>query len=149
MKSSCHFRFDHLGMPTQFSNSNSPVSVVLGSVLLGTNLYATALISHLNSAIHGVPFMTLAIHRCGMDGTGNTAPIFACWNMFTDTLPTNGHANVATRLSGKVFAGSLTSSGHICHSINNHGEFHNGLNLDNTFQNSVQNVRDLVSYFKT
>jgi hypothetical protein len=35
MKSSCHFFFNHLGTPTQFSDSNSPVSV-----LHGTNLYS-------------------------------------------------------------------------------------------------------------
>jgi hypothetical protein len=34
MKFSCHFFFDLLGMPTQFSDSNSPVSVEHG-----TNLY--------------------------------------------------------------------------------------------------------------
>jgi hypothetical protein len=49
MESSCHFLFDPLGMPTQFSNSNSPVSVVLDSVLHGTNLYSTVLIPHLVS----------------------------------------------------------------------------------------------------
>jgi hypothetical protein len=43
MKSSSNFFFDHLGMPTQFSSSNSPVSVVLNSVLHGTDLYSTNL----------------------------------------------------------------------------------------------------------
>jgi hypothetical protein len=38
MKSSCNFFFSHLEMPTQFSNSNSPVFV-----LHGTNLYLTNL----------------------------------------------------------------------------------------------------------
>jgi hypothetical protein len=35
MKSSCHFFFDHLGMPTKISDCGSPVSV-----LHGTNLYS-------------------------------------------------------------------------------------------------------------
>jgi hypothetical protein len=35
MKTSCHFIFNHLWMPTQFSDSNSPVSV-----LHGTNQYS-------------------------------------------------------------------------------------------------------------
>jgi hypothetical protein len=35
MKFSCHFFYNHLGIPNQFSNSNSPVSV-----LHGTNLYS-------------------------------------------------------------------------------------------------------------
>jgi hypothetical protein len=55
MKSSCHFFCKHLGMPTQFSNYNSPFSVVLYSVLLDTHLYSITLFSHLISATHGIP----------------------------------------------------------------------------------------------
>jgi hypothetical protein len=40
MKSSCHF-FQHIGMPTQFSDSNSPVSL-----LHGTNLYSLIFTIH-------------------------------------------------------------------------------------------------------
>jgi hypothetical protein len=42
-KSSCQFFFSHLGMATQLSNSVSPVSMVLDSVLHGTNLCSTYL----------------------------------------------------------------------------------------------------------
>jgi hypothetical protein len=38
MKSSCHFFFSHLGMPTKLSNSNSPVSVLHDANLYSTNL---------------------------------------------------------------------------------------------------------------
>jgi hypothetical protein len=38
MKSSCHIFFNHLGIPTQFSNYNSPVSVLHGINLYSTNL---------------------------------------------------------------------------------------------------------------
>jgi hypothetical protein len=53
MKSSCHFFFDYLGMPAQFSNSNSPVSV-----LHCTTLYSTNLISAANA---------LSVYRRGTD----------------------------------------------------------------------------------
>jgi hypothetical protein len=38
MKSSCNFFFNDLGMPTQFSNSNSPFSVLHGPNLYSTNV---------------------------------------------------------------------------------------------------------------
>jgi hypothetical protein len=38
MNSSCHFFFYHLGMQIQFSNSNSPVSVLQGTKLYSTDL---------------------------------------------------------------------------------------------------------------
>jgi hypothetical protein len=44
MKSSCHFFFNQLWIPTQSPSSNSPTYVVLDSILYGPNLYSTNLL---------------------------------------------------------------------------------------------------------
>jgi hypothetical protein len=122
MKSSCHFFFNHLGMPTQFSNSNFPVSVILDSVLRGTNLYSTNLIP----ATHRVPSTTIAIQSDtdhaentalkqfrGADHTENFHRIVAwrgpyrkhfhrivawcvCWSVFTEPLPSTASRKFVT-----------------------------------------------------
>jgi hypothetical protein len=59
MKSSCHF-FDHLGMPTKFSDSNSPVSI-----LHGTNLYSLTFTIHqmFRTALHQFPIRFSTANR--------------------------------------------------------------------------------------
>jgi hypothetical protein len=87
------------------------VSVVLDSVL-------DYQFSKLISATHGVPstnnsHLWLSLYRRFTDHTENKAPILASWNVFTDTLPSNGHSIVVMRLRGKVFTESLPSNDHI------------------------------------
>jgi hypothetical protein len=60
-KSSCHFIFNYLGMPTQFSDSNCSVSV-----LHGTNLYSlmSSVCYHWSSLfVSGNAFITLAVNK--------------------------------------------------------------------------------------
>jgi hypothetical protein len=76
-------------MPTQFSNSNSPVSVVLDSVLHGTNLYSTALICQ-SLRLTASHLRLIPVYDTARTAQ-KTAPIVAWWNVFTGTLRSNVH----------------------------------------------------------
>lgn len=131
MKSSSHFFYDHLGMPTQFTNSLSPVSVLHGINLWSTNILPTNELSvilgislcsrgtdHTENTTSCIVEEACLTRRClaiGTDHIENTYTvawrgphrkrryIVACRNVFTESLPSNA-------LRCKYFSGFFNDS---------------------------------------
>jgi hypothetical protein len=128
MKSSCHFFFNHLGTPTQFSNSNSPVSVLHGTNLYSKNLpdslchiYDSRYIDAARRRIAGNTCHVIATHCCvtSPPTRENTRHVFTTHCCVTSPRMRNLHghciATVRARTQRKHF--NRIIAGRVCWNV--------------------------------